>query len=311
MAEAAAKVKVSERRKGKLIKLATLKEGMAKSFDGTHINYRSYGTGRPAIVCCNGLGVGSFFWVYLERAMSRTNQIVTWDYRGHGRSELQPVLENYSLTALVKDCKAVLDRLRIKKAVFVGHSLGVQLIFEIYRSLSDRVAGLIPCFGTYGHPMDNFYNTRLSRYLFQICYQLGTNFPKQSNWISRLLLDNPLSFFLGGVFKIMQTSMIKKEDVEQYVHHILSVDPFFFTMLLKSAQDHSAEDLLPKIRVPTLVIAGEMDHFTPMWISKRMHHLIPESELFVMHNATHAGLVEQPDLINLRIEKFVRERVRV
>jgi hypothetical protein len=40
-----------------------------------------------------------------------------------------------------------------------------------------------------------------------------------------------------------------------------------------------------------------------------MHRLVPESELFVMHKATHAGLVEQPDLINLRIEKFIKDRV--
>ena len=81
-------------------------------------------------------------------------------------------------------------------------------------------------------------------------------------------------------------------------------------MLLKSAQEHTAEDMLKTIKVPTMIVAGEHDQFTPMWISKKMHRLIPESELFVMNKATHAGLVEQPDLINLRIEKFIQERVQ-
>ncbi len=310
MAEPAQKVKISERKKGKLIALATLKEGTLSSFDGTKIAYRSIGEGEIPIVCCNGLGVSTFFWVYLERAFRTSHRVITWDYRGHGRSELKKSPRGYNLGAIVKDCKAVLDTLNVKKAIFIGHSLGVQVIFEVYRQWPKKVAALIPCFGTYGHPMDNFYNTRLSRYLFKACYQIGMTFPRQSNWISHLLLDNPLSFWLGGIFKVMHTGMVNKEDIDRYIQHILSVDPLFFTMLLKSAQDHSAENMLRTIKVPTMIIAGELDQFTPLWISKKMHRLIPKSELFVMHKATHAGLVEQPDLVNLRIEKFINEQVR-
>lgn len=310
MAEAASNVKVSQRAKGKLLALASLKEGTVRTFDGTQIAYRSFGMGLPPIVCCNGLGVGTFFWVYLERYFRVSHQVVTWDYRGHGRSELKKNPKNYTLSALVRDLEEVLDTLQIQKAILVGHSLGVQVIFEFYRRHPERVASLIPCFGTYGHPMDNFYNTRLSRHLFRLTYLLSTTFPKQSHWISRLLLDNPLSFWMGGLLKIMHTGMIKKEDVDRYIKHILSVDPLFFTMLLKSAQDHTAEDVLRTVRVPSMIVAGELDQFTPMWISKKMHRLIPKSELFVMQNATHAGLVEQHDLINLRIEKFIQEKVR-
>lgn len=302
--------RLSERAKGKLITIATLQEDVAKSFDGTKIAYRAFGKGNPPIVCCNGLGVSTFFWIYLEKAFRISHQIVTWDYRGHGKSELKNNPKNHSLLSIIKDCKSVLDDLGIKKAIFVGHSLGVQAILELYRHYPERVAGMVLCFGTYGHPMDSFYNSKLSRYLFEICYQVGVNFPKQSHWISQLLLANPLSFFLGGVFKIMHTGMVKKEDIDRYIKHILSVDPTFFNMLLKSAQEHSAEDMLSTIKVPTLIIAGEMDQFTPMWISKKMHRLIPESELFVMGKATHAGLVEQPELINYRIEQFIRERIK-
>lgn len=310
MAQTTRKVKISEKGRGSLASVASLKEGMASSFDGTRISYRSVGHGRPVLLCCNGLGVGSFFWVYLERMFRPSHQVITWDYRGHGKSSLKPNTKNYELGALIKDGKTVLDNLKIKKAVFIGHSLGVQVALEFYRRWPERVAGLVLCFGTHGHPMDNFFNSRLSRYLFEICYRMGTIFPKQSHQISRFLLSNPLSFWMGGLLKIMHTGMVNKEDIDRYIRHILSVDPRFFSILLKSAQDHTAEDLLPKVKVPTLIVSGELDQFTPMWLSKKMHRLIPRSELFTMHKATHAGLVEQPDLINLKIEKFIRERVR-
>lgn len=309
MVQLAEKVKVSEKRRGKLISLSTLQEGHTRSFDGTEIFYHSIGKGNPPIVCCNGLGVGTFFWVYLERAFRAKHQVVTWDYRGHGKSDLKNNPENFNLEALIKDCKAVLDKLQTKKAVLVGHSLGVQVILEVYRRWPEKISGLICCFGTYEHPMDYFYNTRLSRPLFEFCHLVGTMFPKQGNMISRLLLKNPLSFWMGGLFKIMNTGMIKKEDCDRYIDHILNVDPLYFTMLLKSAQDHSAEDMLHTIKVPTLIVTGDNDQFTPTWISKKMHRLIPHSELFNMHNSTHAGLVEMPDLINLRIEKFIAERI--
>lgn len=314
MADIVENVKISEKSRGKMISLSSLKEGKIVSFDGTELFYRSFGKNsgksNPSIVCCNGLGVGTFFWVYLERAFRTLHQVVTWDYRGHGKSELKKNPKNYNLFALVKDLKAVVDELKLEKPVLVGHSLGVQVILEFYRRWPEKVGGMVLCFGTYGRPMDHFYNSRLSRYLFKVLYEVAIAFPRESNLITRLLLQNPLSFFLGGLMKVMHTGMIDKKDTERYIEHILSVDPIFFQMLLKSAQDNSSEDMLRSIRVPTLILAGEHDQFTPVWLSKKMHRLIPESELFVMHKATHAGLVEQPDLINLRLEKFINDRVK-
>lgn len=310
MSEAAEKVKITEKRRGALVTLVTLKEEEIRGFDGTKIFCRSFGRGDPAIVCCNGLGVGTFFWDYLERAFHALHRVITWDYRGHGRSELKKNPKNYNINALVKDLKAVVDRTGVKRPVMVGHSMGVQVILEFYRRWPEKVGGIILCFGTYGQPMDNFYNTRLSRYLFEICYKVALAFPRESKIFGRLVLNNPLSFFLGGILKVMHTGMINRKYSDQYIEHVLSLDPIFFQMLLKSAQDSSAEDVLKTVKVPTLIVAGEMDQFTPLWISKKMHRLIPESEIFIVHKGTHAGLVEQPDLINLRIEKFLEERVR-
>ncbi len=103
--------------------------------------------------------------------------------------------------------------------------------------------------------------------------------------------------------------MASKKEAEIYIDHILGIDPEFFTHLLKSIQSHSSEAILKKIKVPTLIVGAENDQFTPVWISKKMHRTIPKSELFIMKKSTHAALLEQPELINLRIDKFLREYV--
>ncbi|MFO1518365.1 MAG: alpha/beta hydrolase [bacterium] len=291
-----------------LTQLVRTKEGDVRSFDGTRIHYRSVGQGIP-IVCCSGLGVPSFFWKYLENFFKHTHQVIIWDYRGHGTSDVPKKPQHSTVDALVEDCKAVLDALKVKKAVFVGYSLGVQVILEFYRRNSKQVLALIPCLGTYGRPMDTFYNSPLSKYLYEVITFIGATFPKQGNWIGRFLLKNPLWYQLGGVLKMIDTGMANKEDAEVYVNHILSLDPAFFTNLLKSIQAHSTEGILKKVKTPTLIVGGELDQFTPVWIAKKMHRTIPKSELFVVKKGTHAALLEQPELINLRIEKFLRERV--
>jgi len=108
---------------------------------------------------------------------------------------------------------------------------------------------------------------------------------------------------------MMNPSLADKKVLKEYIEHFSSVDSVFLAKLAKSMQDYNAEAVLKKIKVPTLILAAENDKFTPVWLSKKMHHLIPKSEILVIKKATHVALIEQPALINLRIEKFLHERV--
>ena len=54
--------------------------------------------------------------------------------------------------------------------------------------------------------------------------------------------------------------------------------------LLEHALDHNTEDLLPHIAVPTLIIAGDKDGFTPASCSVHMHESIPNSRLLMIEN---------------------------
>lgn len=299
---------VTQKNPGKLAQLIRLREGFTKSSDGTAIYYKAVGFGFP-IVLCNGMGVSTFFWKYFENAFKNHFQVITWDYRGHGRSAAPKNRDNVSVQALVEDCKAVCDELKVKKALFIGHSLGTQVVLEFYRRHPRYVAGIVSCLGTFGRPMDYFYNSPLSKYIFEVFTALGLLFPKQSNFLSQLLIKNPFWYQLGGLMKMINTGMADKADAQKYVDHILSLDPQFFAKLSRSVQSHSAEDMLKRLKIPTLIIGADGDTFTPVWLAKKMHRVIPKSELIIIKNGSHAALVEQPELINLRIEKFLRERI--
>ncbi len=293
----------------KLTELSSSQEGFIKSFDGTQLHYRAQGQGTP-LVFCNGLGCSTFYFDYQVSYFKRDYQAITWDYRGHGQSEAPKVRKNHSIQSLVRDLKTLLDKLKIDQAILIGHSMGTQVVYEFYKQHPEKVKGIISCFGTFGKPMDTFYNTPLSKYVFEVIYIFNHLFPKAANMIGTLMVKNPLWFQMGGLFKMMKPSLADKGILRKYIDHIINVDPIFLSNLTRSLQEHTTEHSLQDVRVPTLIFGAEEDTFTPLWISKKMHHLIPHSELFIVKKGSHVALVEQPELINLRMEKFFKEHFR-
>jgi len=57
------------------------------------------------------------------------------------------------------------------------------------------------------------------------------------------------------------------------------------------------------------VVAGERDTFTPAFLARAMAEVIPKGELLMVTEGTHVTPIEQPDLVNARIETFLHDRV--
>src|SRR5579859_1732996 len=78
-------------------------------------------------------------------ALSAARQVVTWDIRGHGRTDTPDDPAYYSTELCVQDMAAVLDTCGAPRAVLGGLSLGGYLSLEFYLAYPDRVAGLVLC----------------------------------------------------------------------------------------------------------------------------------------------------------------------
>jgi pimeloyl-ACP methyl ester carboxylesterase len=286
------------------------REGRAKGLDGIPLHFTSYGEGEPALVCCNGVGVSTFFWKYVVRYFSQRHQVVTWDYRSHGRSGRVDTVtrEKFTVATSVRDLKAVMDELGLKKAVLLGHSMGTQVILEMWRRHPSRVAGLVMVCGAFGRPLDTFWNSRLSAPIFDVVYQIVNTAPRTFGRVNRWLMRSRLPMFFSK-FGAVDNRMCRPEDLKPYFDHLAVVDPQVFFLMAGEMQRHTAINWLEKVSAPTLVIAGERDRFTPFHLSVQMRDRIPEAELLTIPHGSHVAQIEQPELVNLRLEKFVRERV--
>jgi pimeloyl-ACP methyl ester carboxylesterase len=109
-------------------------------YKNTKISYSDTGKG-SAVVLLHGFLENQTMWQDLVPELSKKYRVITLDLLGHGESGCLGYVHSMEDNAEV--VRAVLSKLRIRKAIFVGHSMGgyVALAFaELYPAM---VKGLV------------------------------------------------------------------------------------------------------------------------------------------------------------------------
>lgn len=284
--------------------------GAVVAADGTPLAYARGGPSEVlTLVCCNGLGVSTFFWDHVAEYFTDRFQVVVWDYRGHGASGRPPHPNRLTIADLAEDLARVLDACGVADAVLLGHSLGCQVLFEFWNRHPQRVRALIPMLGSFGRPADTLLDPRFGRWIYRVIYQLGTKTPDLVQLVLQSTLRRPLTKRLVRLSGLIHPDLCPEDAIDPYLDHMAHQDMEVFAELLRAAQQHDAATYLDRVAVPTLVVAGERDVFTPRHLSVEMASRIADAELLEIPRGSHAALVEQPELINLRLEKFLQARV--
>ena len=102
--------------------LSRVKHGHADS-GGVKIHYATLGEG-PLVVMIHGFPDYWYTWRHQMAALSDTYQVVAIDMRGYNRSDKPAGVENYKMSLLVSDVRAVIRHFKKEKAVIVGHDWG-------------------------------------------------------------------------------------------------------------------------------------------------------------------------------------------
>ncbi len=285
--------------------------GTAVSKDGIALSFASGGDkDAPALVCCNGVGVSTFFWQYIGQHFSLDHRVLVWDYRGHGSSGRPRNLRTFSMEQNAEDLIQVLDAAGVERAVLLGHSMGCQVVLETAHRYPDRVDGIIPMLGSYGKVGDTFIDPRFGIHIFETTYKLGTTIPGILSAGMRATLRKPVMWHFARLSGLVHHSNCSRDDLEPYMDHLARLDPEIFFEMARAAHEHDAGQYLEELLMPALVVAGEKDLFTPHHLSLEMAERIPNAELLEIPDGSHAALVEQPELINQRVRTFLEGPVK-
>jgi pimeloyl-ACP methyl ester carboxylesterase len=276
--------------------------------DGASLYYQVRGEGEPGMVLCDGLGCDGFVWKYLAPYLERRYRVLRWHYRGHGRSGLPQQRERIGMSYTCDDLNRVMDAAGIDEAVLFAHSMGVQVALEFHRRHAHRVKGLVLICGSYGTLLDTFHDGDWLKRLFPYIRFTVERFPQPVARLTRALLSTELAMQVALSVELNR-SLLARSDLVPYFTHLANMDPVVFVRTLESAAHHSAWAHLPHVDVPTLIIAGERDKFTPAWLSRRMAARIPGAELMLVPQGTHVTPLEHRDLVELRVERFLREHL--
>jgi pimeloyl-ACP methyl ester carboxylesterase len=282
------------------------REGFVDAEDGTRIFFRVAGDG-PAVALCDGILCEGFVWKYLRPRLAQHHRVIHWNYRGHGRSGRPRDLARVGIRDHASDLWRVLDAAGAARAVLVGHSMGTQVCLEGYRAAPARTAGLVLVCGSYGRITRTFHGTDALAKLLPAIRALRERHPRL---FRSLFAYTPSRLVLQGARLLREIDPVRTraEDMLPYFQHLATMDPDVFLRMLEAAGVHSAEDLLRAVRAPTLVIAAERDSFTPPRLAAQMADQIEGASFTLVPEGSHSVPIEQPEVVNTAIERFLRER---
>lgn len=275
------------------------------SWDGTRISYQVLGnrSSDRTIIFINGFLCTESYWVYLIEELSPDYRLVTFDLRGHQFSGLPANPENTAIADSARDVAALMDHLDIERAIFAGFSLGVQILFEFYGRYTERCQALMAMTGSFENPLSTFYNMRVPDIFWKVL--LKTAAKRFSGPLNRVWHGAFHLPFVHPLAKLMKATNATKEGMQGFYDHHKYVDVPNGMKMALGAVEHSARHVLPTVKVPTLVVGGGADIFTPPSLSYTMRDEIPDVEFLLVEGGTHTTLIEYPEVINEKVRAFL------
>jgi len=262
---------------------------MHLSSNGTMLYYIDVGqASSPPIVLIHGFPLSHEMWADQVEVLKDAYRVVACDLRGQGRSEVGN--GQFTLEFLVDDLIALLDHLKINRAVLCGLSMGGYLTLRAVERNAERISGLVLC-DTKSEADSN--ETKLARSAsIRAIEKNGVNAYAEAFLKGAL---SPTSLKDRGLVETA-TKMIRQNQALGLCGTLLAL-----------AGRTDTTSFLPKIDVPTLILVGEQDTITPLDHSRRMQSLIQKSELQIIPKSGHMSNMENPTIFNTHLLNFLRK----
>lgn len=248
----------------------------------------------PALLLVHGFPLDRTLWAHQVAALAGWRRIAP-DLRGLGASDTPP--DGYGVAGYADDLARLLDRLRVKRAVVAGLSMGGYVAFELLRRHRERVAGLI-LVDTRADADDP--ETRAARdETIRLAETAGVH----------AVAERLLPRILG-----LSTQQTQPQVVER-VREMMARAPLpgVIGALRAMKERPDSTPLLGEIDVPTLVVVGREDEMTPPAVAKAMTDAIPSAAMTVIPGAGHLSPLEAPIAVTRVCAEFLeamRESVR-
>jgi len=258
------------------------------------VTFQAYEWGNPSgtpLVFIHGIYQSALSWAKQieDPQLASKYRLVAIDLRGHGASDKPDGAEFYREGGRwANDIAALLDTLHLSRPVMVAWSYGGRVLNDYLLANGDgRLGGIV-------------YVAARS-----LAGPAESPSPRRSEASRDALSSDPATFIKGTrefvelCFGRPPTSAelewltAASMQTPSYVRKQLGGRPLAYT------------DVLSSIRVPTLIIQGDIDAVVPPQVAELTHQLIRHSTLSIYHGVGHSSFFETPDRFNAELERFV------
>ncbi len=264
---------------------ADMRQGQYVDVNGAHLFYQVTGTGTPMLLIHGFPLDGQLFQGQLPQ-LGQHYEVITPDLRGFGKSttpDAQGSIQTYA-----RDMLGLMNHLGISKAIIGGHSMGGQIVLQMYRQAPERFLGMI-LIDTNPMAASVVEQAEFPAYGIQ-AQQQGV--PSIVRTLAAQFLTGTTRLNNPGATKTLMDII-----AEASVNGVVGGG-----QALATRPDFTA--LLPKIAVPTLVLVGVDDPVYGLEVSQMTQAAIPGSTLVIVPQAEHTSNFEQPVYTNTVITQW-------
>lgn len=256
--------------------------------DGTRLTTWSAGSG-PTIVLAHGLLLDATGYTTLaNRLVDLGFRVVTFDQRGHGRSQAGSA--GLGSQQMAEDYRAIIDYHEVTDGVLVGHSMGTFLALKYLLDHADhaerRLKAAVLIAPLAGRAADRAPQNKLQIPLIK------------SGIMRRMLATRTYGWLLADTF-MTDASPAMLEAVRAVM---ASTDHDVVIPILEDLVDESLYERLTEIEMPVRVIVGSDDRTTPGFHSRDIANGVPDGSLTLVQGAGHMLLWEASDEVIKEIQ---------
>ncbi|RMF79585.1 MAG: alpha/beta fold hydrolase [Chloroflexi bacterium] len=231
---------------------------------------------RPVTVMIHGAGGTHLDWPAELRRMPEANAILP-DLPGHERS---PGEGRTTVAGYASDIIALLDALKLERAIVAGHSMGGAIAQTLAVNHPDRLRGMI---------------------LIGTGAKLGVHpdLLKALKAMTGEALDIIMDWYWGGdLGEIEQIRRLTRKRLAAISPRVIAGD-------YAAANNFDIRDHLHRIKTPTLIIGGTADKMTPFKYSEYLHEHIANSTLVKIEGGGHMMMLEQPKAVADAVQRWL------
>ncbi|WFU71763.1 alpha/beta hydrolase [Bradyrhizobium sp. CB2312] len=235
--------------------------------NGVKIWYAMFGRGEPVVLLHGGLANANY-WGHQVRALQGRYQVIVMDSRGHGRSSRNQ--EPYGYDLMASDVVALLDHLKIKKAVIVGWSDGAIIGLDIAMKHPERVSRLF-AFAANSDP----------------------------SGVADIASSEVFNAYIARAGEEYKRLSPTPTEYKSFVAEI--------TKMWESQPKWTAADLAA-IKVPTWIVDGDHDEAIKRENTEFMAANIPGAGLLIQPEVSHFSFLQDPEQFNDDVLRFLQRR---